>query len=120
MLFRATLRVSLRDGFGQRKLVRHSPVGRLWLGDGVVRPSASVPVGQCGGTVFAVGGEEALGVALTDSHDLGSLGDGKPVFQKAVEHLNPGLFLLIQLYIPHRDDIFADQLAGDLIVEHQQ
>ena len=25
----------------------------------------------------------------------------------------------IQLYIPHRDDIFAEQLAGDLIVEQQ-
>ena len=59
-------------------------------------------------------------MALTDSHDLGSLGDGKLVFQNAVEHLDPGLFLLIQLYIPHRDDIFAEQLAGDRIVGHQQ
>ena len=53
------------------------------------------------------------------SHDLGSLGDGKLVFQNAVEHLDPGLFLLIQLYIPHRDDIVADQLAGDRIVDHR-
>ena len=77
-------------------------------------------MGQCGGTVPAVSGEETLGVAFADSHDLGSLGDGKLVFQNAVEHLNPGLFLLIQLYIPHRDDIVADQLAGDRIVDHQQ
>ena len=48
-----------------------------------------------------------------------ALGNRKPVFQNAVEHLDPGLFLLIQLYIPHRDDIFAEQLAGDRIVEHQ-
>ena len=59
-------------------------------------------------------------MAFANSHDLGSLGNRKPVFQNAVEHLDPGLFLLIQLYIPHRDDIFAEQLAGDRIVEHQQ
>ena len=59
-------------------------------------------------------------MTLAHSHDLGSLGDGKLVFQNAVENLNPCLFLLIQRYIPHRDDIFADQLAGDRIVEHQQ
>ena len=35
------------------------------------------------------------------SHDPGSLGDGKVVFQNAVEHLNPCLLLLIQRYIPH-------------------
>ena len=73
--------------------------------------SASVAVGQCGDTVLVVGGEETLGVAFRHSHDLGSLGDGKLVFQNTVEHLNPGLFLLIQFYIPHGDDIFADQLA---------
>jgi len=90
------------------------------LGDSVVGPSPPVPVGQCGGTMPAVSSEEALGVAFTHSHDLGSLGYGKLVFQNGVEHLNPGLFLLIQLYIPHEDDIVADQLAGDRIVDHQQ
>ena len=59
-------------------------------------------------------------MAFTDSHDLGRLGDGKVVFQNAVEYLYPRLFLLFPLYIPHRDDIFAEQLAGDRIVEHQQ
>ena len=59
-------------------------------------------------------------MAFADSHDLGGLGYGKLVFQNAVEYLDPGLFLLIQLYIPHGDDIFADQLAGDRIIDHQQ
>ena len=95
----------------------HGSGGRL--GDGVVGPLALVSVGQCGGAVLAVSGEETLGVAFTDSHDLGGLGDGKLVLQNAVEHLNPGLFLLIQRYILHGDDIFADQLAGDRIVEQQ-
>ena len=89
------------------------------LRDGVVRSSAPVPMGQCGGTVLAVRREETLGVAFAHSHDLGSLGDGKLVFQNTVEYLNPCLFLLVQRYIPHGDDIFAEQLAGDQIVDHQ-
>ena len=79
-----------------------------------------VAVGQCGSTVLAVSREKAFGMTFAHSHNLGCLGDGKLVFQNAVENLNPCLFLLIQRYIPHRDDIFADQLAGDEIVEHQQ
>ena len=31
------------------------------------------------------------------------LGDGKMAFQYAVEHFEPCLFLLIQLYIPYRE-----------------
>ena len=85
-----------------------------------MRPSAPIPVGQCGGTVLAISREETLGVTLAHSHNLGCLGDGKLVFQNAVENLNPCLFLLIQRYIPHRNDIFADQLAGDRIVDQQQ
>ncbi len=54
------------------------------LRDGVVRSSAPIPMGQCGGTALAVSGEETLGVAFAHSHDLGSLGDGKPVFQNTV------------------------------------
>ena len=76
--------------------------GRCGLGDGVVRPTAPVPVGQCGGTVSAVSGEQTLGMALTHSHDHGSLGDGKLVFQDTVEYLDPGLFLLVQCQILHR------------------
>ena len=83
-------------------------------------PATPVSMGQCGGTVLAVSREETFGVTFTHSHNLGCLGDGKLVFQNAVENLNPCLFLLIQRYIPHGDDIFADQLAGDRIVEHQQ
>ena len=90
------------------------------LGDGVVVSSAPVPVGQWGGAMLAESGEKALGVTFTHSHDLYSPGGGKVVFQDTVEHLDPGLFLLIQLYIPYRDGIFADQLAGDRIVDHQQ
>ena len=59
-------------------------------------------------------------MAFAYYHDPGSPGDAKVVFQNAVEHLNPCLFLLIQRYIPHGDDIFAEQLAGDRIVDHQQ
>ena len=50
-------------------------------------------------------------MAFSHSHDLGCLGDGKLVFQNAVENLNTCLFPLIQRYIPHGDDIYADQLA---------
>ena len=98
--------------------LHHGSGGRLR--DGVVRSSAPVPMGQCGGTVPAVSREETLGVAFAHSHDLGGLRDGKLVFQNTVEYLNPCLFLLVQRYIPHRDDMFADQLAGDRIVDHQQ
>ncbi len=83
--------------------------GGIRLGDGVVGPPSPVVVGQRGGTVPAVGREKTLGVSFADTHDLGCLGDGELVFQNAVEHLDPGLFLLIQLYIPHRDDIFPEQ-----------
>ena len=58
-------------------------------------------------------------MTLAHSHDPGCLGDGKVGFQNAVEHLNPCLFLLIQRYIPHRNDVVAEQLAGDRIVDHQ-
>ena len=71
------------------------------LRNGVVRPSAPVPVGQCGGTVSAVRREEPLCIALAQSHNLGRLSDGHLVFQSAVQNLNPGLFLLIQCQIPH-------------------
>ena len=75
------------------------------LRDSIVGPTAPVPVGQCGGTALAVSHEEALGVTLAHSHDPGCLGGGKLVFQNTVENLNPCLFLLIQRYIPHGDDI---------------
>ena len=46
------------------------------LGDGVVRPTAPVPVGQSVGAVLAVSGEEPLGMMFTDSHNLRGLRDG--------------------------------------------
>ena len=88
--------------------LHHGSGGRLR--DGVVRSSAPVPMGQCGGTVPAVSREETLGVAFAHSHDLGGLRDGKLVFQNTAEYLNPCLFLLIQRYIPHGDD--CDDVSG--------
>ena len=46
-------------------------------------------------------------MTFTQSNDLGSLGDGKVVFQNAVKHLYSCLFLLVQRYIPHRNDIVS-------------
>ena len=97
--------------------LHHGSSGRL--GDGVVGSASPVPMGQYGGTILALSGEETLGMTFAHSNNLGRLGDGKLMFQNTVEHLNPSLFLLIQLYIPHGDDIFAEQLAHDRIVEHQ-
>ena len=73
-------------------------------------PATPVSMGQCGGTVLAVSREETFGGTFTHSHNLGCLGDGKLVFQNAVENLNPCLFLLIQRYIPHGDD--CDDVSG--------
>ena len=50
--------------------------GRGGLGDGVVGPPPPVLVGQCGGAVSAIGRKKTLGMALAQSHDLRSLGDG--------------------------------------------
>ncbi len=97
---------------GARLAVAGQPYYRSYsdLRDSIVGPAAPVPVGQCGRTDLAVSREETLGVALAHSHDLGCLGDGKLVFQNAVENLNLCLFLLIQPYIPHKDD--CDDVSG--------
>ena len=50
---------------------------------------------------------------------VGGRGDGHLVFQNGVEHGKSGLFFLVQRYILHRMDIFAEQLAYDTIVEQQ-
>ena len=71
------------------------------LGHGVVGPPSPVAVCQSCGTFFAVGGQKPLGVAFTDSHDLGGLGDGKLVFQHGVENFEPCLFSLFQCHFPH-------------------
>ena len=94
--------------------------GRRVFRHGVVGPPSPVAVGQGGGTVLAVGRQKALGVAFTDSHDLGCLPYRKVVLQHGVEYLDSCLFSLFQCHFPHKGDIFAEQLAGDLIVEHQQ
>ncbi len=95
--------------FGKVAVVGASVViaGQLHHGGGcslrysIVGPPSPVAVGDCGGTVPAVGRQKALGMTFTYSHDLGSLGNGKVVFQNAVEYLDPGLFLLIQCQFPH-------------------
>ena len=96
----------------------HGGRGGFW--HGVVGPPSPVAVGQRRDPFLSVGCQQPFGVAFTYSHDLGGLGDGKVVFQYAVEHFDPCLFLLFQCHFPHKGDIFAEQLAGDRIVEHQQ
>ena len=55
-------------------------------------------MGQGGGTVLAVGRQKALGVAFTDSHDLGCLPCRKVVLQHGVEYLDSCLFSLFQCH----------------------
>ena len=50
-------------------------------------------------------------MTLADSHNLGSVGDGKVVFYNTVEHLNPCLFLLIQRYLPHGEHIMGSTFS---------
>ncbi len=87
--------------------------------DGVVGTTASVAVGQRGDSGFAVGGQQAAGMALAHAKQFGGLGDGHLEFQNGVEHGKSGLFFLIQRYVLHKKDIFADQLADDRIVEQR-
>ena len=87
---------------------RTCPVRWVWLG-------APVAMGQCGSAFLPVSGEEALVVTLAHSQILSCLGNGKAISQNAVEHLNPGLFLLIQRCITNVAAIFAEQLAGGSI-----
>ena len=39
--------------------------------------------------------------------DIGSLGYGQLVFQHGVEHVESGLFFLVQRQVLHQTDIFA-------------
>jgi len=58
---------------------------------------------------------------LADSHDFGSLGARKLIFQDTVEHLNPCWPVPSGSTLhPSWDDIFAQHLASDRIVEQQQ
>ena len=81
--------------------------------------AAPVAVGQSGGAALAVGGQHPSGVALGHAQQLGGIGDGGLVFQNGVEHGESGLFFLVQRNVLHQD-IFADQLVDDGIVEQQQ
>ena len=82
--------------------------------------AAAVTVGEGGGALLAIGRQQPAGVACAHSQQFGGLGDGHLVFQNRAEHMEPGLFFLVQRYILHGKDIFADQLATDGIVEQQQ
>ena len=87
--------------------------GSLGGRDGVVGTAAPVAVGQGGDTVLAVGSQHLAGMAWGHAQHLGSLGDGKLVFQNGVQHGDSGLFFLIQRNVLHGKDIFADQLLDD-------
>ena len=84
-----------------------------------MRTAAPVAVGQRGGATLAVGGQHPARVALRHAKQLGGIDDGDLVFQNGVEHGESGLFFLVQRYVLHQD-IFADQLTDDRIVEQQQ
>lgn len=90
------------------------------LGQSVVGPESPVAVSHRRGAVLTVSSEQTLVVAFAGSHHLGGLDAGKMVFQYGVEHFYCCLFLPVQLYIPHRDETFADLLAGDLFEEQPQ
>ena len=94
--------------------------GSLGGRDCVVGTPAAVAVGQCGGTMLAVGCQQPAGVARAHPQHLSGLGDGYLEFQNGVEHGKSGLFFLVQRYVLHHKDIFADQLADDGIVEQRQ
>ena len=69
--------------------------------DCVVGTAAAVTVGQDGGALLAVAGQHPAGVSLTHPQKLGGLGDGRLVFQNGVQHVEPGLFSLVQCHILH-------------------
>ena len=75
--------------------------------------------GQCGSAAFAVGGQHPASVARGHAQQLGGIGDGDLVFQNGVEHAESGLLFLVQRNVLHQN-IFADQLADDRIVEQEQ
>ena len=68
---------------------------------GVVGTAAAVTVGEGGGTLLAVAGQHPAGVSLTHPQKLGGLGDGHLVFQNGVQHVESGLFSLVQCHILH-------------------
>ena len=72
-----------------------------------------------GRRLLAAGRQQPAGVALAHPPKVGGRGDGHLVFQNGVEYVKSGLFFLVQRYILHRMDIFAEQLAYDTIVEQQ-
>ena len=82
--------LALSEQFGKVSMVGAGVVfadqlhhcGRGGLGDGVVGPPSPVPVGQCGGTVSAIGREKTLGVALAQLSIARTYG---PVVARVIE-----------------------------------
>ncbi len=71
------------------------------LGDGVVGAAAAVAVGERLSATFPVGGEQPPRVALAEVHQGGGLPDRDLLGEDAVEHMEPGLFLLVQCHFLH-------------------
>ena len=80
--------------------------GSLGGRDCVVGTPAAVAVGQCGGTMLAVGCQQPAGVARAHPQHLSGLGDGYLEFQNGVEHGKSGLFFLVQRYVLHHKGHF--------------
>ena len=89
---------------GQMRMVRSSVasagqlhhVSHLGLRRGVGRSAATIPVGECGGTLLPIGRQNTPHVAFAHSQDLGRLTYRHLICQNAVEHLKSRLLLLRQ------------------------
>ena len=90
-------------GAGQ---MRHLGDQRLWRG--VDGSATAVAVGQSRRPAFTVGHQDAAGVAVSYSHQLGCLVQGHVLFCQAVENLKSALFFWGQCHILH----IAGQLVG--------
>ena len=75
--------------------------GSLRWRDGVVGTAAAVAVGEGSSSLTAVGRQQPAGLALAHPQKVGGLGDGHLVFQNRVQHVESGLFSLVQCHILH-------------------
>ena len=75
--------------------------GSVGRRDRVMGTAAPVAVSQRGGALLAIGRQHPAGVTLAHSQQFYGLGDRRLVFQNRVEHVEPGLFSLVQCHILH-------------------
>ena len=94
-------------------------VGRQRVRCSVGRSAISIAVSECGCAVPSVDCQDAPGVARAHSHQSRCLLRGHMVRHQTVENLKPCLLSLRQCHMFLHADIFADQLAGDIIVDQQ-